>query len=215
MAPLYLSSLLPPHVEDVTSFRLRNAGNYVGIHANTRTYADSFLPSTIQAWNKIPDSIRSVDTLITSKHLLTQDTPKVPKYYLCGDRFYQVLHTRLRTECSSLNQHLHKRNLVGNPYFICGEGNTHYLLTCPRFTHMRNKMVTSISQITNLTITTDVLLFGTDEVSDEVNTTIFEAVQKFIKKIKVVCKLIIQRFICLDIGTTQSQISVFPLCYCV
>ena len=33
-------------------------------------------------------------------------------------------------------------------------------------------------QITNLTITTDVLLFGTDEVSDEVNATIFEAVQQ-------------------------------------
>ena len=55
---------------------------------------------------------------------------------------------------------------------------THYLLTCPCYTHMLDKMDTSISQITNLTITTDVLLFGTDEVSDEVNTTIFEAVQK-------------------------------------
>ena len=133
LAPLYLSNLLPLHVEDVTSYRLRNAGNYVGIHANTRTYADSFLPSTIQAWNNLPDSIRSADTLATFKHLLTQDTPKVPKYYFYGDRFYQVLHTRLRTECSSLNQHLHKRNLVGNPYCICGEveSNTHYLLTCP------------------------------------------------------------------------------------
>ena len=38
--------------------------------------------------------------------------------------------------------------------------------------------------LTNLTITTDVLLFGTNEVSDEVNTTIFEAVQKFIKTSK-------------------------------
>ena len=97
-----------------------------------------------------------------------------------------MLHTRLRTECSSLNQHLHKRNLVGNPYCIFGEveSNTHYLLTCPRHTHMRDEMVASISQITNLTITTDVLLFGTDEVSDKVNTTIFEAVQKFIKTSK-------------------------------
>ena len=70
---------------------------------------------------------------------------------------------------------------------------------------MRDEMVTSISQITNLTITTDVLLFGTDEVSDEVNTTIFKAVQKYIKKIKAICKLIIQRFSFLDIGTTQNK----------
>ena len=153
----------------------------VGIHANTRTYADSFLLSTIQVWINLPDSVGSADTLATFKHLLTLGTSKVPKYYFCGDRFYQVLHTRLQTECSSLNQHLHKRNLVGNPYCICEvESNTHYLLTCPRYTHMRDEMVTSISQINNLTITIDVLLFGTDEVSHEVNTTIFKAVQKYI-----------------------------------
>ena len=78
---------------------------------------------------------------------------------------------------------MYKRNLVGNPFCICGEveSNTHYLLTCPLYTHMRDEMVTSIRQITNLTITTDVLLFGNDEVSDEVNTTIFETVQKFKK----------------------------------
>ena len=72
------------------------------------------------------------------------------------------------------------------PLCMCGqvESNTHYFLTCPRYTGMRDEMVTSISQITNLTITTDVLLFGTDEVSDEVNTTRFMAVKKYIKTSK-------------------------------
>ena len=87
LAPLYLSNLLPPHVEDVSSYRLRNAGNSVGIHANTRTYADSCLPSTMQAWNNLPDSVRTADTLATFKHLLTLYTPKVPKYYFCCDKF--------------------------------------------------------------------------------------------------------------------------------
>ena len=41
---------------------------------------------------------------------------------------------------------------------------------------MRDKTVTSISQVTNPRITTDVLLFGTDEVSDEIDTSIFKAV---------------------------------------
>ena len=158
------------------------------------------------SWN---DVTYSLFLILNFQHSnLTQDTLKVPKYYFCGDRFYQVLHTRLRTECISLNQHLHKRNLVGNPYCICGEveSNTHYLLTCPRYTHMRDEMVTSISQITNLTITTDVLLFGNDEVSDEVNTAIFKAVQKFIKTSKRFnYKLIIQRFSFLDIGKTQNK----------
>ena len=94
------------------------------------------------------------------------------------------LHARLRTECGSLNQHLHKRKLVCNLYCICGEveSNNHYLLTCPRYTRMHYEMVTSIIQITNRTIKTDVLLFGTNEVSDKVYTTIFMAVQKYIKK---------------------------------
>ena len=109
---------------------------------------------------------RSADTLSPFKHLLTLDVPKVPKYYFLGDRLDQVLHTRLRTECISLNKHLHKRNLVCNLYCICGEveNNTHYLLSCPHYSHMRDEMVTSISQIKNLTITTDAQLFDTDEV---------------------------------------------------
>ena len=42
-------------------------------------------------------------------------------------------------------------------------------------------MALSIQQKTNVELTTDVLLLGTDAVSDEVNTYIFKAVQKYIK----------------------------------
>ena len=183
LSPLYLSNLLPLHVGELSSYRLRNAENYVGIHANTRAYAESFLPSTLQAWNNLPEAVRSADTLGAFKHLLSLVTPKVPAYYDCGDRLDQISHTRLRTECSSLNQHLFRRNLVQNPYCLCGEieDNKHFLLTCPRHTQMRAEMVLSIQQKTNVELTTDVLLFGTDGVSEEVNTFIFKAVQKCIK----------------------------------
>ena len=60
---VYHLSLLPSHVGDVSSYRMRNAENYVGIHANTRAYAESFLPSTLQAWNNPPGAVRSADTL--------------------------------------------------------------------------------------------------------------------------------------------------------
>ena len=183
LSPLYLSNLLPLHVGELSSYRLRNADNYVGIHANTRAYAESFLPSTLQAWNNLPEAVRSADTLAAFKHLLTLDTPKVPTYYDCGDRLDQILHTRLRTECSSLNQHLFRRNLVQNPYCLCGkvEDNKHFLLTCPRYNQMRAEMFLSIQRKTNVELTIDVLLFGTDAVSEEVNTSIFIAVQKYIK----------------------------------
>ena len=84
MVTLYLSNFLSLHVGDLSSYRVRNALNYVGI-----------LPSTIQAWHTIPVSVRSAYTLASFKHLLTLDTPKVPKYYCCGNRLNQGVHIRL------------------------------------------------------------------------------------------------------------------------
>ena len=63
LSPLYLSNILPSHVGDVSSCRLRNAENYVGIYANTHAHAESFLPSTLQAWNNLSEAVRSADTL--------------------------------------------------------------------------------------------------------------------------------------------------------
>ena len=63
MAPLYLSTLLPPYGGDISSYRLCNAVNYVDFHASIQTYADTFLLSTIQTWNNRPGSVRSADTL--------------------------------------------------------------------------------------------------------------------------------------------------------
>ena len=45
-------------------------------------------------------------------------------------------------------------------------------------------MILSIGQITNVELTTDVLPFGTDAVTDEINSSIFKAVQKYIKLFK-------------------------------
>ena len=57
LSPLHLSNLLPLHVGELSAYRLQNAENYVGIYANTRAYADSFLPSTLQAWNNLPEAV--------------------------------------------------------------------------------------------------------------------------------------------------------------
>ena len=79
LSPPYISNLLPPLVGDISSYSLRNAENYVGIHANPRAYAESYLPSTLQPWNNLPEAVRSADTLASIKHVHTLDTPKVPK----------------------------------------------------------------------------------------------------------------------------------------
>ena len=61
------------------------------------------------------------------------------KHFTCkslvfyGDRKSQILHTRLRLKCSSLNNNLFLKNIVDSPICVCGESesNHHYLYECP------------------------------------------------------------------------------------
>ena len=56
-----------------------------------------------------------------------------------GCRLGQILHVRLRMNCSALNAHLFIRNLVESPNCICGITETvpHFLLDCPRHTTLK------------------------------------------------------------------------------
>ena len=58
LTPNYLSDLLPPLVHETTTYTLRNANHIQTIHANTNLYFNSFVPSTIRAWN-FSDDIKS------------------------------------------------------------------------------------------------------------------------------------------------------------
>ena len=49
LAPEYLQTLVPPTVQNTTSYNLRNANNLRNIRANTNLFYNSFLPSTIRA----------------------------------------------------------------------------------------------------------------------------------------------------------------------
>ena len=57
-------------------------------------------------------------------------------------------------------------------------------LSCCCINQMRGEMVLTIQQKTNMELTTDVLLFGTEAVSEDVNASIFKALQKYIKLFK-------------------------------
>ena len=96
-APPYLTDLIPPRVGDISNYLLRNSDDYVSVNTNTCSYANSFLPSTINAWNNLPASVKAATTLAPFKRLLAQNNPKIPDYYFSGERLLQILHTRLRT----------------------------------------------------------------------------------------------------------------------
>ena len=67
LAPQYLSTLVPPLVQDISRYNLRNANNLQTIHARTTQYYESFLPSVVRDWNSLPCTDRDVDNRIFQK----------------------------------------------------------------------------------------------------------------------------------------------------
>jgi hypothetical protein len=83
---------------------------------------------------------------IIKSNLQPQNNTK-PIYYYIGTRLGQILHTRLRMQCSSLNHHLFRKNIVNSPFRQCGapETTAHFLLHCPRHNATRLKYIHTIN----------------------------------------------------------------------
>ena len=110
---------------------------------------------------------------------------KPPSYYFIGNRKLNILHTKLRHRCSTLNADLYRVNLVDNPRCVCGwlhEDAIHFFLECCFYTQARCQLKESINFLNELTIET--ILFGDDALSEELNLTIFRSVQQYIKQTK-------------------------------
>ena len=179
MTPEYLSNLVPQPIETATHYNLR----HVTVHqplSNLGLNYDSFIPSSIRLWNELPSEARDATTLTSFKYQLNKNIKKPPKYYLVGDRYAQIQHTRLRTSCSSLNQHLVSKNIAQDKHCVCGsiETTKHYQLECPRYTAARTEMLDTISRI--CTPNLNCLLVGNNQLNINSNTDIFLAVQKYI-----------------------------------
>lgn len=184
LTPQYLSSLIPATVSETSSYNLRNANDVRTINARTNQYFNSFLPSSIRDWNSLPEELRNSVSVSSFKFCLNRVNDRIPNYYYFGDRRSQILHTRLRTKCSSLNYDIYLKNLTDSPLCRCGdiENSQHYFLYCYYYSVQRNEMLCSLSQLCNVSL--DVLLFGDSSLSVDINTQIFAAVQKFIMDTK-------------------------------
>ena len=66
----------------------------------------------------------------TFKSYLNSNNKNIPKYYNTGSRIGQILHARLRLNCSNLNEHLCSKNLTESKFYQCGkvENTKHFLL---------------------------------------------------------------------------------------
>ena len=180
IAPEYLSSLIPPQVETLSQYNLRNAQDLRNTRTRTTQYYESFLPSTLRQWNNLQIETRQCDSLNSFKRVLNKDKKYVPKYYYYGKRKAQVLHTRLRTGCSSLNLDLFLKSISDSPMCRCGsiENTQHFFFHCNLFRRQRIVLLNSVSNYCIPTL--QVLLYGDLSLSDVTNERIFNHVHDFI-----------------------------------
>ena len=172
--PHYISCLVPQAFANIHDYNTRNASALPVVRTRTSLYYNSFIPSSVRLWNLQPDNIRESPSIQALKYSLKSNISLKPFYYYTGSRLGQILHSRLRMQCSSLNQHLYRKNIVDSPNCICGltESATHYLFHCPRYTAQRQMYINYINVPIN--VTTEILLFG----SPNQNVELFLAVQK-------------------------------------
>ena len=147
LSPPYLSTLVPPLVAQTSGYNLRNVNDVQTIDARTTLYFNSFLPPIVRDWNSLPSDIKNADTAVAFKSSLNKNNRFVPKHFYFGDRQLQILHTRLRTKCSSLNYDSFLRRLNDSPLCSCSdlENAEHFLLQCPFYQQQRLALIQSIS----------------------------------------------------------------------
>ena len=106
---------------------------------------NSFFPSTIKAWKALPEDIKLAPSVTSFQYRINRDIKKPPKYFNAGTRIGQILQARMRMECSSLNSHLYRKNMVPDP--SCQSGgfkSPHtFIFGCPEDRAARNRYLPS------------------------------------------------------------------------
>ena len=144
----------------------------------------------IKLWCALDDPFKHVNTLSSFKALLVKRNISVAtkqlklrkKLFCIGDRYWNVIHSKMRMSCSPLKEHL-AHNLHVIETCDCGllvENNSHFLLECRLYIQHKQSMLNKLQVLP--TITTDFLLYGDYYLTFEQNKVVFEAVQEFLKE---------------------------------
>ncbi len=184
-APEYLIDCMSDFSINNNNYNLRNRSEYRVPRCRLETYSKSFFPSTIRDWNSLDANIRSTQSSHAFKNTLKFDFLPVPSYYFIGNRNENIIHTKMRHRCSSLNADLFRANLINDSSCACGcplEDAIHFFLECPLYLNSRVTLFRFIEPIVLPSIQN--ILFGNDSISDDQNAIIFKSVHTFIKHTK-------------------------------
>ena len=182
-APAHLCNLIPENVSSRNPYNVRSKGNISEPKYKLNLYGNSFIPSTIRHWNRLPSAIRNSEDVDTFQRKLDRDKPKSNDLFYIGNRRLNILHARFRMGCSQLNYNMHKMGILSSPACSCGapvETSYHYFFECPNYVIHRNYLQLKVIPLAPFTLNT--LLYGSNSCPKANNKIIFEATQNFISQ---------------------------------
>ena len=137
------------------------------------------------AWNSLDIELRNSPSMASFKYQLKKHQNNNSSnilYYRAGSRYISVLLARIRNNCSNLLSDLCINHLSPSPTCGCSEivrDAEHYFFRCSNFRNERETLFRSTRNFHPSNIY--ILLFGDENLTTDENTSIFTAVQTFIK----------------------------------
>ena len=164
---------------------------------HTNRYNHSFFPYCASEWNMLSESIKSSPSISTFKSALIKEIrPTSQKTFSIRDNHGLSIITRLRVDFSDLRDHRfrHSFNCTSATCSCDLESETtvHFLLRCPHFSQQRVCLLNTIGEtldIPDILFFPDddlcrILLFGSNDHSDDINKTVLNATIRFIRATK-------------------------------
>jgi hypothetical protein len=181
--PEHLSDILPQL--SVHNYSMRNS-LIPSIPCRTSRFYNSYFPSCVRLWNDLDDVAKNSPTTNSFQaYLMTQTPRKHPQYYYLGQRPLNILLTRLRLNCSTLNSYLYKIGVSDSPKCRCGnsvETTAHYFLHCPLYATQRRKLHDCLLRFATFNIET--ILHGLESSRHGENKVLCEVVCNYIHDTK-------------------------------
>ena len=181
--PEYLINILPLQANSNVKYNLRRGASIKQFYTRTEQFRKSIIPDCIRMWNSLPHNLRKLNFKDFSKRIVPSRSPNILYYGV--QRKLSIIHAQLRMECSDLKSHLFGLYVIDSPYCICSgtrEDADHFLMHCHLYCSQRKELFNGISSICNLAISTDLLLYGSNELGTDINRMIFDLVENFIKE---------------------------------
>ena len=178
----YLKEQLPNPVGVRTTHNLRNSANISLMAARTSLFQRSFFPSTIKLWNNLDKSTSDFYKISEVKRKLLPKKYVNPRFSL-GQRKLNIIWSRIRLGCSSLNAQLYVMNIVNDPTCACGynyEDANLFFFTCPLYNRKRQALTEAFSRF-NIHLDLHVILHGSDDLNDHDNKIIIQCVLDYIQ----------------------------------